>query len=114
MNNNTFGKRLRQLRKKQNMNQSELAKILDVSPSTIGMYERGLRYADIDKLIEISNYFNVPVDYLIKDSSTNATELSKELKELCELHDDYCKLNEDNKFIIDTMIKTMLEKQKDK
>lgn len=39
-----FNKNLKSLRKSKNLLQKDLADILNVSPSTIGMYERGERY----------------------------------------------------------------------
>jgi transcriptional regulator with XRE-family HTH domain len=60
-----FAKKLRKLREQANLNQEELAKILSVSPSTIGMYEQGRRQPDHEKLKQIADYFNVPLDYLL-------------------------------------------------
>jgi len=57
--------RLRQLRKEKDISQEVLAKILQVSPSTIGMYEQGRRIPDTDKLNRIADYFNVSTDYLL-------------------------------------------------
>ena len=53
------------LRKKQGMSQSQLAKELSVSPSTIGMYEQGRRVPDLDTLIAMARLFNVSLDYLV-------------------------------------------------
>jgi len=60
-----FAKKLRELREKANLNQEELAKILSLSPSTIGMYEQGRRQPDHEKLKQIADYFDVPLDFLL-------------------------------------------------
>ena len=60
-----FGERLKSLRLEKDLKQSELAKIIDVFSSTIGMYEQGRRYADLETLKNIAEYFDVSVDYLI-------------------------------------------------
>jgi len=60
-----FAKRLKELRLNSNMKQSDLANKIDVSPSTIGMYEQGRRSADQETLIKLAEIFNVSVDYLL-------------------------------------------------
>ena len=57
--------RLKELRRKKDITQEELAKQLQLSPSTIGMYETGRREPDFDTLQMIADYFHVSVDYLI-------------------------------------------------
>ena len=60
-----FGKNLKELRLEKNINQSEFAKIINISPSAIGMYERNQRFPDKDILIKIADYFEASVDYLL-------------------------------------------------
>lgn len=60
-----LSKRIAHLRKKAGMSQSRLALALNVSPSTIGMYEQGRRIPDLPTLISISRLFGVSLDYLI-------------------------------------------------
>lgn len=60
-----FGRKLKELRLEKNINQSELGKIIGISPSTVGMYEREQRFPDKDILLKIADYFEVTVDYLL-------------------------------------------------
>ena len=60
-----FGKKLKELRCKNNISQEELAKILGVSKSAIGMYELGKRMPHNKLLKKIANYFSVSIDYLL-------------------------------------------------
>ncbi len=60
-----FGRKLKELRLEKNINQSELSKIIGVSPSTVGMYERDQRFPDKDMLTKIADYFEVSVDYIL-------------------------------------------------
>ena len=60
-----LSKQITDLRKKQGMSQSQLAKELSVSPSTIGMYEQGRRVPALDTLISMARLFNVSLDYLV-------------------------------------------------
>lgn len=57
--------RLKELRENRNLTQAELAKLLKVSPSAIGMYEQGRRDPDSSTLKKLSVLFNVSVDYLL-------------------------------------------------
>lgn len=47
------------------MSQLQLAEALNVSASTIGMYEQGRRSPGLDVLIQMSRIFGVSLDYLI-------------------------------------------------
>lgn len=55
---------LRKLREEQNLKQNELSLKLNLSPSSISMYETGRRTPDIDTFELIADYFNVNLDYL--------------------------------------------------
>lgn len=60
-----LSKKIRELREKKGKTQEELSKVLNKTPSTIGMYEQGRRTPDKDTLIELAKYFNVSTDYLL-------------------------------------------------
>ncbi len=60
-----LGARIAALRKDAGWNQAELARRLQVSPSAVGMYERGQREPSADMLLSIARAFGVSVDYLI-------------------------------------------------
>ena len=64
---------LKSLRKANGLTQDELAKILKISRSTIGMYENGSREPDYETLEAIADYFNVDIDYLL--GRTNKTTI---------------------------------------
>ena len=64
---------LKSLRKANGLTQDELAKILKISRSTIGMYENGSREPDYETLEAIADYFNVYIDYLL--GRTNKTTI---------------------------------------
>ena len=64
---NNFGTNLRYLRIQQNMTQTDLGHILNVTHQTISNYENNSRICDLDTLIRISEYFNVSIDELLKN-----------------------------------------------
>lgn len=56
---NSFGSRLRNLRKQDNLTQIELGKAIGVSKSTVSLYEHNRREPDFETLEKIADYFNV-------------------------------------------------------
>lgn len=65
------GIRLKALREAKCLNQFELAKILHISPSAIGMYETDKREPNDDLKIQLANFFGVSVDYLMGNDFDN-------------------------------------------
>jgi transcriptional regulator with XRE-family HTH domain len=59
----TFGNKLKELRENNDLDQSNLAKILEVSPESISHYENGGE-PDFNTLNKIADYFEVTNDYL--------------------------------------------------
>ena len=59
------GNRLISLRKNKGLTQSELALKLDISRSSLSLYEIDKREPDIDMLCKFSKFFGVSVDYLL-------------------------------------------------
>lgn len=62
---NNIGYRISELRKQAGMSQFQLAKVLNVATSTLGMYETGKREPSLKVMNRIANYFNVTTDYLL-------------------------------------------------
>lgn len=60
-----FGSILKNLRTSRGITQGELAMMLDVSRSTVGMYETGGREPDFETMEAIADIFNVDMDYLM-------------------------------------------------
>ena len=69
----TFNEKLTKLRKANSMSQEELAEKINVSRQAISKWELGDATPDNDKIIALSNIFNVTTDYLLKDDIENAT-----------------------------------------
>ena len=68
-----FNNVLKSLRTAKGLTQEELAQILKISRSTVGMYENGSREPDYETLELIADYFNVDIDYLL--GRTNKTTI---------------------------------------
>lgn len=67
-----FGDKIRFLRRKANMNQTELAEKLGVGTSTIGSWETNIRKPDFNYIIKLSEIFNVSIDYLLNSHNDNS------------------------------------------
>ncbi len=63
--NNVTGSTLAKLRKSCGFTQKELAKIFNISESSLAHYEQGLTLPSADMLVKFADYFHVPVDYLL-------------------------------------------------
>ncbi len=57
--------RLKELRKNRKITQLKLAMDLNMNQNTISRYETGEREAGYAELIQIADYFNVSIDYLL-------------------------------------------------
>lgn len=68
MKNNVFGKKLKELRLEKNLSQRKLGEIFNVCNQTISFWETGSREPDLDSLLNIAHFFNVPVDYLLEEN----------------------------------------------
>lgn len=68
----SFRQRLPELRKRLDYTQNDLAQILNVSQSTIAMWETGKRDPSTEDLLRLSNLFKVSIDYLLgSDANTS-------------------------------------------
>ncbi len=61
-----MGKRLRAYRLESSLTQDKMAEILDVSLKHYSEVERGITGLSIEKLIFLSNYLGLSLDYLLK------------------------------------------------
>ena len=57
----TIGKNVKKYRQMANISQEKLSEILNVNAKFIGHVERFERFISLKKLIELAEYFNVPV-----------------------------------------------------
>ncbi len=80
-------KNLTLLRKNRKLTQQDMADILKVSKPTYNHYETGRYEPDIKKLIQISDYFGVSIDYLLGhqvNDPTRTKEASMLQRQLCQ------------------------------
>ena len=76
-----LSEKIYKLRKKSGLSQEQLAEKLNVSRQAISKWESGTAVPESEKLITISDYFGVSVDYLLKDDEDNKTNMTADTKE---------------------------------
>lgn len=68
----SIGNRIADLRTDAHMSQFQLAKVLGIGTSTLGMYETNKRKPSPKVLNKLADYFDVSTDYLLgRDSKAN-------------------------------------------
>ena len=106
-----FNEVLKQLRTSKNVTQAELAKVIGVSASTIGMYESGEREPNFETEEKIADYFNVSLDMLRGKEETKKID-HKDLMEGI-LSGKYKKLTEPNQARLMSYCQALLDSQED-
>nr|WP_308741977.1 helix-turn-helix transcriptional regulator [uncultured Anaerocolumna sp.] len=74
-----IAERIQNLRKTKGISQEELANEVGVSRQAVSKWESGQSTPDIEKIIIMSDYFEVTTDYLIKGIVSKKEELEKKL-----------------------------------
>ena len=72
--------RLKDLRKQKNLKQSDVARILNVTPQAYGNYESERREISPEHLKLIADYYGVSVDYILGRNIVNLPEEYKNLE----------------------------------
>ena len=72
-----FSNRLKELRKKLNMTQTEFAKEFNIANGTVGNWESGNRQPDYITINKIADFFGVSIDYLLGRTDFSADTLSE-------------------------------------
>ena len=88
----TFGDRLRELRLSKGLRQIDLCEILNVSKSAVGAYERNEREPVYKQLMNLADYFNVSLDYLLGRSDEPLIVeqyIKRDIHDLSEILDKY-------------------------
>ena len=85
-----IGDIIAELRIDRDMNQEDLAAILNISRSTLANWEAGNRRIDIETLVVIADYFGVSCDYLLgrtKHKYNFSLENEKNVEAIMDLYE---------------------------
>jgi transcriptional regulator with XRE-family HTH domain len=107
-----FNVRLKHLRQKYKLTQGELADILGIKSTAISNYESKRNEPSFEKLIALSEYFDVSCDYLLGISDAylpiGGEVLDKDIVDFFQL---YQRLNKENSLEIKNYVRYLLYKQ---
>ena len=67
--------RLRDLREDKDMNQTQIAEILNTKQTVYSRYERGFQNIPVEHLITLADFYDVSTDYIL--GRTNRKEVNK-------------------------------------
>ena len=70
----TFGEKLFKLRKERGLSQEALAEQANTTRQAISKWENNQGFPETEKLMLISNIFEVSIDSLLKDSESTGTQ----------------------------------------
>ena len=97
------GDKILKLMNEEKVSRSELSKALNINYQTLCKYIQNKKTIPKDVLINIANYFNVTLDYLLNRNEIymlNDTELANEIN----------KLNENDKKLVKNIVKSLISK----
>lgn len=72
--------RLRELRKRANKTQADIANYLGVSFQAYSNYENGNREIGLDMLVKLSTYYGVSIDYILGVKNNNLSDTYEEVE----------------------------------
>ena len=102
-----FGDIMSKLRKEKNLSQQELASRLNISKSSLAMYETNKRQPNFDLVKKIADFFDVTTDYLLGRVDERDTYISIAFEDGGEEP-----LSEDEKEHLEEMLKNFRETKK--
>ena len=97
-----LGARIRAERKKNKLTIERLCELLEVSPSFIGLVERGPSGISLEKLCKLSEILHVSTDYLLKGDEEESRKPERSYAEI--LQANLCTYSEDElQFLVELM-----------
>ena len=91
------GKRIKQLRQEMNLSQEQLAEKLNVSQNMIAKIECGLRRPSVNFLIELAEFFETSIHYIVLGTSEEAVYKKRQIEEVIEQIDQMMELLQNEK-----------------
>lgn len=102
-----FAIRIKELRESKNLTQAELANLIGVGVSTIGMWESTKRIPSAKTLNKLLDYFNCSLDYLLgNENQSKAKTIEIYSEEERKLIEDYRALSPALKKMLQDTIQT--------
>lgn len=68
-----YFQRLRDLREDSDLNQTQIAELLQIKQTVYSRYERGYQTIPIEHLLTLADYYNVSTDYILGRTNRKKT-----------------------------------------
>lgn len=108
----TFGEKIRQLRKRKNITQEQLAKLIGSHESHIGRYEKDQSDPTAPAIKKLADVFNVSTDYLLFDKIETSISVKISDKELLEQFQELDKMDEEKRALVKRVISMAINEDK--
>lgn len=95
-NLSVLGKRIREERTSRSLTIEQLSELVNLSPSYLGLVERGERGLSVEKLVKVSGVFGIPMDLLLQGDALPTVSRFSELEALMSDMGD-----EDIRFVVE-------------
>lgn len=90
INYETLGKRIKEIRKRNNLSQAKMSEMIEKNPSYVSYIESGVKSMSLDTFVQIANALSVPTDLLLIDHLVASQRpASKEITALLADCSDY-------------------------
>ena len=70
-----IGEQINNLRKQHGLSQDDFVNLFNVSRQTISNWENGKSYPDLEMIINVSDYFKISIDELLKNDVQTVKKL---------------------------------------
>lgn len=101
--------RIKEVRKKLNKKQSDVARDLGLNATTYSNYENDYREPDLVTLVKIADYFHVTLDVLVNRNVPYLLDKSLLTDLQCKVVDSIIELRPDDVNAVDNYIKTTID-----
>jgi transcriptional regulator with XRE-family HTH domain len=106
-----FAQRLRELRKNENLSQTELGQLAGLHYTHIGRFERGTSRPSGDTLKRLADALGVTSDYLLDGAATEAAKARFEDRELLKQFQEVEQLPDEDKNVVKKLLDAFLTKK---
>lgn len=99
---------IKQLRKKRNLTQQQIADILQMHRSNYSKVEKGERELSISSVIALADFFNLSLDELVKSNNLAKIQPPLERKSILHQLEKIQELDEEDKKAVSKVLEAML------
>ncbi len=108
----TLGEKLRELRRKKDLSQTELGKLINIHYTHIGKYENDQQIPSTDTVKKIAEVFEVSIDYLLEENPESTVKVSFQDEDLLRQFKEIENMPDSDKNVIKELINAFMIKNK--